>query len=81
MNPRLRTPFTPRERQVADLIGDNKSYQEIGEALGLSPHTVRAYVIQMAMKIDFCREPAPEPRLAVYSFVLHERFVAQGKAV
>lgn len=83
--PTLRTPFSPRERQVANMIGRGLSYVRIADLLAkqdgkkLSPHTIRSYVIKMAMKIDFKREPVPEPRTAVYAFVLYERFVAGEK--
>lgn len=79
MPPSLRSPFSPRERQVADLIGVNKSYREIAAALDLSVHTVRSFTVRMSAKIDFGREPAPEPRTAVYAYVIHERYVAREK--
>lgn len=85
MTPRLRSPFSPRERQIATLIGENRSYAEIAADLAtkdrpVSPHTVRSYVVRMATKIDFGRDRAPEPRAAVYAFVLFERFVAENIA-
>jgi DNA-binding CsgD family transcriptional regulator len=80
MIPKLRSPFSPRERQIAELIGDNRSYNQIAAELTtascpLSPHTVRSYVVRMARKIDFGNRN-PEPRAAVYALVLYERFVA-----
>jgi DNA-binding CsgD family transcriptional regulator len=83
--PTLRIPFSPRERQIANMIGRHLSYPQIAELLAkqdgakLSPHTIRSYVINMATKIDFEREPRPEPRAAVYAYVLFERFVAGEK--
>lgn len=81
MTPQLRSPFSPRERQIAELIGDNRSYNQIAAALTtpscpLSPHTVRSYVVRMARKISFGPLRQPEPRVAVYALVLYERFVA-----
>lgn len=76
MAPTLRTPFTAREGEVAELIGDNLSNKQIGAQLGLSHFTVRSYVVRMASKLDFGRQPHPEPRVAVYAYVLYRRFVA-----
>lgn len=74
---RLRSPFSDREREVADLIGDNLGYKEIGARLGISFYTVQHYVVRAAGKIE-CDEwrVRPEPRVAVYAYVIHQRLVA-----
>lgn len=72
--PRLRTHFSPRERQIAELIGDGESYAQIGEGLGLSPNTVRSYVRRMAAKVDMEGDRAMEPRLQVFALVMFERW-------
>jgi DNA-binding CsgD family transcriptional regulator len=79
--PRLRVPLTPRERAIANLVGDNLSYRQIGLRLEretgrkLSPHTVRSYVVRMATKIEFPNGRTVEPRMAVYSLIIFERIV------
>lgn len=77
MNPTQRRAYTAREEQVSKLVGDNMSYREIGARLTLTPITVRSYVVRMALKLDFGRQPPPEPRRAVYAFEIYRRFVAQ----
>lgn len=74
--PRLRIPLTEREREIAVLVAENFSYAEIGDKLALSPHTVRAYVIAAARKIEFDHGRSVEPRLAVYYLIVHQRYIA-----
>lgn len=75
----LRRLFSRRERAIAEMIGDGKSYAEIGQTFSpaLSPHTVRSYVTRMAQKIDvemLDRTNALPPRMAVQMLVMHERW-------
>lgn len=54
-------PWTPRQKEIADRIATvvmengarrGLSYAEIGKELGISEHTVRSIVREMANKID-----------------------------
>jgi FixJ family two-component response regulator len=63
-----RTPhFSRRHRQIMLAIGSGASYNEIGRALGISPHTVRAHVVQIASQIPDLDELAP--RWRIFAFV------------
>jgi DNA-binding CsgD family transcriptional regulator len=75
----LRRDFTVRERRIAEMIGDGKSYREIARAFNprISPLTVRGYVNRMAAKIDVVLADASReltPRQAVYMLVQFERW-------
>lgn len=59
--------FTTRQREVMDGIRRGQSYKEIGRALHMSPHTVRAVVIQIAVKIDDFPELPPRWRILAYA--------------
>lgn len=74
MTPILRVELSPRERQIAELIGDGESYQQIGCSLGISTNSVRSYVNRMANKIDVDSERALEPRFQVFVLIMHERW-------
>lgn len=39
--------LTPRELEIARLIAQGMTYKEMGEALGISPSTVKAYTDQV----------------------------------
>lgn len=66
-------PFTPRQQQIAALIGTvviengqsrGLSYAEIGRELdGISEHTVRSYVREMANLIDGLDMLPPRTRI------------------
>jgi DNA-binding NarL/FixJ family response regulator len=71
-DPILRIELSPRERQIAELIGDEESYDQIAIALRISPCTVRTHVVRMSNKID-TDKPLP-PRHAVYMYIMHERW-------
>lgn len=47
--------LTPRERQIIDLICRGSRDKEIGQELGLSPHTVRNHVASLFRKIGVNR--------------------------
>ncbi len=64
--------FTPRQREIADLIGQGKSYAEIGEELGLSEHTVADYVVKMALLFDEYDDLPP--RWRIYVWVKYEEW-------
>jgi DNA-binding CsgD family transcriptional regulator len=85
----LRRGFSPRERAIAEMIGDGKSYREIADQLEpkISPRTVESYVGRMAQKVDVALaapaddgRPLPplsrelSPREAIYMLVQHERW-------
>lgn len=72
--PSLRIEFSPRERQIAELVGDGFSYKEIGAALGIEATTVRSHMVRMAKKADLEGDRALEPRLQVFAVVCHERW-------
>jgi DNA-binding NarL/FixJ family response regulator len=71
-DPILRVDFSPRERQIAELIGDGETYDQIGRSLRISACTVRTHVVRMSNKID--TERALPPRHSVYAYVMHERW-------
>lgn len=65
-------PFTPRQREISKLIattvvvgGERRglSYAEIGNELGLSAHTVRSLVREMANLIDGLDMLPPRTRI------------------
>ena len=41
-------PLTERQRQVVEAIKGGATYRAAGDQLGISPHTVRAHVIDIA---------------------------------
>ncbi len=43
--------LTPRQAQVADLLEDGLRNHEIGERLGISPHTVRRHVEEILRRL------------------------------
>lgn len=45
-------PFTARERQVLDAMADGLSCRDIGQALGISPATVRKHRNNMLAKVQ-----------------------------
>lgn len=64
MNP---PQFSKRHRQIMLAIGAGASYNEIGRTLGISPHTVRAHVVQIANRIPDL--DALAPRWRIFAFV------------
>jgi DNA-binding NarL/FixJ family response regulator len=73
-DPFLRVEFSPREREVAELVGDGESYDQIAAALGISSCTVRTHVVRMANKIDIDSERPLPPRHTVTMYIMHERW-------
>lgn len=41
-------PLTPRQREVATLVGQGMSYRQISDRLQMAPRTVRAHVEAIA---------------------------------
>jgi DNA-binding CsgD family transcriptional regulator len=74
VTPFLRVQLSPREREIAELIGDGESYRQIGQALHISVNSVRSYVNRMACKINVDGERALEPRFQVFVLIMHERW-------
>lgn len=44
--------LTPREQQVAELVGQGLRHGEIGESLGISIHTVKNHLRHIFLKLD-----------------------------
>jgi len=44
--------FTPRHQEIMALLADGKSNTEIGKDLAISVHTVKAYVQQIADRLE-----------------------------
>lgn len=57
--------FTKRQTQVAVLVAQGMEYKDIGRALGISHHTVRAMVVQMCNRIPHTNSP-PHRRLMLW---------------
>lgn len=49
---RVGVPLSPREREVLSLLGGGRTPASIGEALGISVHTVRRHLTSCATKLD-----------------------------
>lgn len=64
--------FSARHRQIMLAIGGGASYREIGTALGISEHTVRAHVIQIAGRI--AEFPELPPRWRIFAYVKHHEW-------
>lgn len=45
-------PLTPREREVLDLLAEGMTNKGIGQALGVSPHTVKFHVTSILNKLN-----------------------------
>lgn len=58
--------FSKRHWEIMRAIGSGATYGEIGRALGISHHTVRAHVIQIASRIPGSEELAPRWRIFAY---------------
>jgi DNA-binding CsgD family transcriptional regulator len=58
-----RREFTPRQKEIARDIADGLSYAAIGEKLGITEHTVRAHVAQIALILHEPSELSPRSRI------------------
>ena len=47
-----RNPLTARERQIVQLVAEEKSNKEIAEALGISPRTVESHRLNIMRKLS-----------------------------
>jgi DNA-binding NarL/FixJ family response regulator len=66
--------FSMRESQILDLLQHGLTNKEIGQALGISPHTVRDHITKMLLRHDlkartalaalYARMPKSRPGLA-----------------
>lgn len=52
------TTLTARQQQVAQLVGQGRSYAEIGYELGMAPETARVHVKAIANKLPDIGLPA-----------------------
>jgi DNA-binding CsgD family transcriptional regulator len=50
--PRVDRQLTPRQMEILKLLAKGFYYREIGEALGISPSTVRAHLHSTYRKLD-----------------------------
>jgi DNA-binding NarL/FixJ family response regulator len=57
-------PLTPREREVATLIGNGYSNEQIARALAISRNTVRQHVANISRKLGL----RSRPQIAVWAF-------------
>ena len=48
----LATHLSPRESEILRLLADGKTNEEIGEALHISPHTVRSHLRRAMQKLE-----------------------------
>ena len=58
MTTEMELVFPDREIEVIKLIAANKSFPEIGEAMGLSPRTARSYAesARKKLRVKFARD-------------------------
>jgi len=43
--------MTPRQRQVAALVAEGKTYRQVGDALGMATRTVKYHVATIALHL------------------------------
>jgi DNA-binding NarL/FixJ family response regulator len=59
-------PFTDQQLKIARGIDRELSYREIAAEMGISEHTVRQYVREMALLLDEPRELPPRWRILIW---------------
>ncbi len=60
--------LSPRMEEIVELVGGRgKSYRETSEELGISEHTVRTYVEEIARRLD--SELKPRDAMVRYWFM------------
>lgn len=62
--------FSPRQRQVMELVGSGLSYDDTAERLGIAPRTVRLHVSMIVARIPDANIRLLRPRDAVQQFYL-----------
>jgi DNA-binding CsgD family transcriptional regulator len=73
--------LTPREREIASWMGEDLSYEEIGEQLGISDHCVRKHARSLQRKVGVRRRHAAVAQLAAQGVAVLRRTMgtaAQG---
>lgn len=60
-------PLTPREKEIAALMGKGWDCKRIANALGIKPPTVRRFVEQIAAKLTNPEEIRPSPLVALWA--------------
>ncbi len=48
--------FTPRQVQIIKLIDEGLTYEEMGDALGIAPRTVKAHADTIRIKLNVNRK-------------------------
>lgn len=48
--------LTPRELEIARLIADGLTYEEMGNRLGISPRTVKAHTDKIRIKLGVSKK-------------------------
>jgi DNA-binding NarL/FixJ family response regulator len=69
--------FSARESQVLELLQRGLTNKEIGQSLGVSPHTVRDYVSNMMRRYDLKTRTA---LVALTSAAYQERSMQERRA-
>jgi DNA-binding CsgD family transcriptional regulator len=76
-----RTHLTPTQTQVAFMIANRLSNQEIAQSLGASPHTVRRHTEQVLQRLQVKRRREVEPVLRQWlAQALHDSIEQPGSA-
>lgn len=65
--PCLLRPLTPREREIATLLGRGWDCKRIADALGVRPPTVRRFVEQIADKLTNPDAIRPSPLVTIWA--------------
>jgi DNA-binding CsgD family transcriptional regulator len=69
-------PLSPRELLVAKLFADDHSAEEIALALGLSPETVRAYLVHVRLKYKNAGRDA-STKLRLRALLIADRLLSE----
>lgn len=69
-------PLSSRELMVAKLFADDHSAEEIGLALGLSPETVRAYLVHVRLKYKNAGRDASN-KLRLRALLIADRLLSE----
>lgn len=70
----LLSPLTPRQEEIARLVGEGRSYKAIAARCGISRRTVERHVHRMAKLVgDAALTPYRRVQLWVYTMLDNER--------